>query len=217
MVLGIRPRWPETGYGYIEFPEGAATRPEPVEIAGFREKPKLAAARKYVAAGRFYWNAGMFFWRADVLLQEFRKHLPKTAMILEALPDFADPQFQSSLEGAFALCDSISIDYGVLERAQTVMGIPCDEIGWNDVGSWNAVYELLPRDEEQNVAISGIVSKDSSGNYIDAPRKTVALLGVDNLIVVDTPDALLIADRKRAQQVSEIVKILEQKQRTDLL
>ena len=105
----------------------------------------------------------------------------------------------------------------MLERAANVVGLACDDIGWNDVGSWNAVYELLPRDRDGNAARSLIVSADSRGNYIDAGNKLVALLGVNNLIVVDTPDALLIADRDRAQQVGDLVKLLEQNKRDDLL
>ena len=123
----------------------------------------------------------------------------------------------AKLNEAFPLCENISIDYAVLERADKVVGLACDEIGWNDVGSWNAVYELLPRDPEDNASRSKIVSAASKGNYIDAGDKLVALLGANNLIVVDTPDALLIAHRDRAQQVGDIVRLLEQNGREDLL
>src|SRR5579863_2344503 len=213
-LLGIAPRWAETGYGYVEFPRG--TRPgsaEPVPVLRFREKPDAKTAAKYLAAKRFYWNAGMFFWRADVLLQELRRHLPKTATILASLPRFSGRQFPSKLREAFPRCESISIDYAVLERSNKVVGIACDDIGWNDVGSWNAVYELLARDRNGNAGRSAIIASESRGNYVDAGKKLVALLGANNLIVVDTPDALLIAARDRAQQVSDIVKLLEKNQR----
>jgi mannose-1-phosphate guanylyltransferase len=217
-VLGIAPRWAETGYGYIEFPRGTPCGSlKPVRVLTFREKPDARTAARYVAAKRFYWNAGMFFWRADVLLEALRRHLPKTATLLASLPRFADRRFGAKLKETFPLCENISIDYAVLERAHNVVGLACDEIGWNDVGSWNAVYELLPRDSDRNAARSVIVSADSRGNYIDAGKKLVALLGANNLIVVDTPDALLIADRERAQQVGDIVKLLEQNNRDDLL
>ncbi len=218
VVLGITPRWAETGYGYVEFPRG--TRPgslDPVRVLKFREKPDARTAAKYVAAKRFYWNAGMFFWRAEVLLDALRRHLPKTATILASLPRFSSSRFMAALRHAFPLCENISIDYGVLERAENVAGLACDDIGWNDVGSWNAVYELLPKDRDGNVARSLVVSAESGGNYIDAGNKMVAVLGVDNLIVVDTPDALLIARRDRAQQVGDLVKLLEQNKREDLL
>jgi mannose-1-phosphate guanylyltransferase len=218
VVLGIAPRWAETGYGYIEFPRG--TRPgalDPVRVLKFHEKPDARTARKYLAAERFFWNAGMFFWRAEVLLEALRRYLPKTATLLASLPRFSDKSFTSALNQTFPLCENISVDYAVLERVANVEGLACDDIGWNDVGSWNAVYELLPRDRDGNAARSLIVSADSRGNYIDAGKKLVALLGANNLIVVDTPDALLIADRNRAQQVGDIVKLLEKNKREDLL
>ena len=217
-VLGIAPRWAETGYGYIEFPKGTrAGALHSVPVLRFREKPDARTAAKYVAAKRFFWNAGMFFWRADVLLNALRRHLPKTATLLASLPRFSDRRFAARMNQAFPLCENISIDYAVLERAADVAGLACDEIGWNDVGSWNAVYKLLPRDRNGNAARSLFVSAGSNGNYIDAGKKLVALLGANNLIVVDTPDALLIADRDRAQQVGDIVTLLEQNRRDDLL
>jgi mannose-1-phosphate guanylyltransferase len=218
VVLGITPRWAETGYGYIEFPQGTrAGSLDASPVLRFREKPDARTAAKYVAAKRFFWNAGMFFWRADVLLGALRRHLPKTATLLASLPRFSDRGFAARMNQTFPLCENISIDYAVLERAGNVEGLACDEIGWNDVGSWDAVYELSPRDRNGNAARSLFVSAESNGNYIDAGNKLVALLGANNLIIVDTPDALLIVDRERAQQVGDIVKLLEQNRRDDLL
>jgi mannose-1-phosphate guanylyltransferase len=219
MVVGIQPRWPETGYGYVEFPAGtsAGAKGGPVAVERFREKPVLAKATEYVAAGNFFWNSGMFFWRADVLLDELRRHLPKTATLLAALPAFGARNFAAKLKQTFPLCDNISIDYAVLEKAANVCGIPAGDFGWNDVGSWNAVYELLPRDHDGNVAGPDAVCVESSNNFVDARGKVVALLGVEGLIVVDTPDALLVASREKAQQVGEILKTLEKRKRHDLL
>jgi mannose-1-phosphate guanylyltransferase len=218
VVVGIQPRWPETGYGYIEFPRGTASGANgPVPVRRFHEKPELPKARRYVSAGNFYWNSGMFFWRADVLLDQLREHLPKTATILAALPGFGTRAFPAGLKQAFPLCDNISIDYAVLEKARKVSGIPAADFGWNDVGSWNAVYELLPRDEHGNVAVHDSVVLDSHNNFIDARGKFVALLGVHDLIVVDTPDALLVASRDRAQKVGDILKAIEKRGRHELL
>ena len=133
------------------------------------------------------------------------------------LPAFHDAGFAAKLREAFPLCENISIDFAVLEKAQGVAGIACPEIGWNDVGSWNAVYELLPHDGDGNVLLHDAVCHAAGGNYVDAGGKLVALVGVSNLIVIDTPDALLIADRDSAQKVGDIVKILEQRKRHDLL
>lgn len=211
VVLGIEPRRPDTAYGYIEFPKGAARGSAiPLPVMKFREKPKPAAAKRFVKAGNFHWNAGMFFWRAGVLLEALRKHLPRTATILSALPEFSDRNFFPHLKRAFPLCENISIDCAVLERASNVVGLACDDIGWSDVGSWDAVHELLPRDGNGNASRSEAIFESSRGNYVDARGKLVALLGVKDLIVIDTPDALLIAHRRRAQEVGNLVKRLEQ-------
>jgi mannose-1-phosphate guanylyltransferase len=217
MVVGIQPRWPETGYGYIEFPRGTKPAAKPLPVHRFHEKPELANARRYLSAGNFYWNSGMFFWRADVLLDQLRRYLPRTASVLASLPRFGSRRFSAALKQAFPLCENISIDYAVLEKAAHVSGIAAPDFGWNDVGSWNAVYEMLPRDASGNVTAPNSICLDSHDNFVDARGKVVALLGVRNLIVVDTPDALLVAARDHAQQVGEVVKALEKLDRHDLL
>jgi mannose-1-phosphate guanylyltransferase len=218
MVVGIQPRWAETGYGYIEFPRGVrAGGAKPVAVRRFHEKPALPKARRYVTAGNFYWNSGMFFWKARVLLDQLRRHLPRTAAVLASLPPWGARNFASQLEEAFPRCDNISIDYAVLEKADNVSGIPAADFGWNDVGSWNAVYELMSHDACGNAIAHESVLLDAHNNFVDARGKMVALVGVENLIVVDTPDALLIADRSCAQQVGDVVKALEKRQREDLL
>jgi mannose-1-phosphate guanylyltransferase len=218
MVVGIQPRWPETGYGYIEFPRGvAAGSSVPVSVRRFHEKPSLARARRYVTSGNFYWNSGMFFWRPGVLLEALRRYLPRTATVLAALPPFGARKFAAELVRGFPLCENISVDFAVMERADNVSGIAAADFGWSDVGSWNAVYELLPRDGCGNAVAPDSICLDAHNNLVDARGKTVALVGVKDLIVVDTPDALLVADRARAQQVGEVVKALERQQREDLL
>ncbi len=217
VVLGIQPRWAETGYGYIEFPQG--TQPgtlQAVKVASFREKPDMATAQKFVKAGHFFWNAGMFFWKAETVLSLMRHHQPKTATLLAGLPPFGDPEFPSKLAEAYPLCENISIDYAVIEKAADVSGIPLDDIGWNDVGSWEAVYELAGKDGDGNASRGELIAEASRGNYVDA-NKTVALVGVENLVIVDTPDALLVANRSKSQDVSKLVKALEGRKREELL
>jgi mannose-1-phosphate guanylyltransferase len=210
VVMGIQPRWAETGYGYIEFPKGVqAGASDPLPVSRFREKPDAKTAAKFLRAGNFYWNAGMFFWKTSVLLDALRQFQPKTASLLASLPAFGQRGFAARLAEAFPLCKNISIDYAVLERAKNVAGMATADFGWNDVGSWDAVYELHHRDAHGNALRAPGLVEASSGNYVDAGKKLVALLGVHDLIVVDTPDALLVADRKRAQQVGDLVKMLE--------
>ncbi len=218
VVLGIQPRWPETGYGYIEFPKGLKPgASQPLPIRQFREKPDLKTATRYVRSGNFYWNAGMFFWKTSVLLNALRQFQPKTATLLASLPAFANRQFPTKLKQVFPNCENVSIDYAVLEKAPNVVGFATSDFGWSDVGSWNALYELLPRDANENVFRGESLAHSSTGNYVDAEGKLVALLGVKDLIIVDTPDALLIADRSRAQEVGDLVKKLEQQRRDDLI
>jgi mannose-1-phosphate guanylyltransferase len=226
VVLGIQPRWAETGYGYIEFPDGfTAGATAPFDVVSFREKPNQATAEEFLATGRFSWNAGMFFWKTSVLLATLNAHLPKTAALIQSLPGLGSKKFKAELAKVFPQCENISIDYAVMEpasraRPSIVSGLATDDIGWNDVGSWNAVYELLAakRDKAGNVGRVGTaITLDSQGNYVDVEKKLVALVGVKDLVVVDTPDALLVCDRNQAQKVGDLVKMLEAARRDDLL
>ena len=215
-VIGIQPRWPETGFGYIEFPPGVQPGSYAMTVLRFREKPDLPTAREFVAAGRFYWNAGMFFWRASVFLEALRRHQPRMAQVIDALPPFGSRGFGAALKASYPRCENISVDYAVMEKSGNVVGVPAGEIGWSDLGGWNALFELARKDGQQNAGPGRILAHMSSGNYVES-EKTVALLGVDNLVVVETGDALLIADRTRAQQVGELVKLLEKRGKSELL
>jgi mannose-1-phosphate guanylyltransferase len=189
---------------------------DPVPVSSFREKPDMKTAKRFVECGNFYWNAGMFFWRTSVVLELIRHHQPKTATLLAGLPAFRSRSFSSKLAAIYPLCENISIDYAIIEKAANVTGIALDDIGWNDVGSWEAVYNLAAKDAYGNASKGELFAETSRGNYVDA-SKPVALVGVENLIIVDTPDALLVADRGSAQEVSRIVKTLDSKRRDDLL
>jgi mannose-1-phosphate guanylyltransferase len=222
VVLGIAPRWPETGYGYMEF----AARPShrnrrALPIRQFREKPNLARARRYLASRRFFWNSGMFFWRASTIRDLLQTHLPETAAVLAGIArqfgrSSDTPGLRSALKRFYPRCENISVDYAVLERTPGVLGIPC-EFGWSDVGSWKAVYDLLPRDSAENVLRTEALLLDSRGLLVDVPGKLVAGIGLRDLVVVETPDALLVARRERAQEVSQLVKELERARRDKLL
>ena len=217
VVLGIQPRWAETGFGYIEFPKNVRPgAPEPLRVISFREKPDGATAQRFVEEGNFFWNAGMFFWRTSTVLDLMLQHQPQTAALLGSLPAFGSEQFGAKLAEVYPQCDNISVDYAVIEKATSVSGLALADIGWNDVGSWEAVYELAEKDADGNTSRSDLVSEASHRNYVDA-SKLVALVGVDDLVVVDTPDALLVAHRNRSQDVSKVVKALEAHKRDDLL
>lgn len=211
VLLGIEPRRPDTGYGYIEFPKNSL-KPgslEPAPVVRFREKPDLATARRYLASGKYLWNAGIFFWPAALYLERLRECLPGTYDRIAALPTFGARRFAQALAESFPHCDNISVDYAVLEKTAGVAGFAAGDIGWSDLGSFEAVYELAEKDAAGNACRGELLALDAGGNYADAPGKLVALLGVEDLIVVDTPGALLVARRADAQRVGELVKALE--------
>lgn len=224
VVLGVSPRWPETGYGYLEFARRPALTPlRALPVERFREKPGLAVARRYCNAKRFFWNSGIFFWKASVIQEALQRHLPGTAATLTAIRNrLSGPRgiqlrrLPRVLAELFPACENISVDYAVLEKASQVVGIPCD-FGWNDLGTWSAVYDLLAHDSRQNALCSETLLLNSRGLLVDVPGKLVAAVGLQDLVVVETEDALLIVRRDQTQQISQVVSQLEKARREDLL
>jgi len=226
VVLGIPPSRSEIGFGYIERARGKAIDADgaPVfSVRRFAEKPKLALARKYVASGNYYWNAGMFFWRVSTFLGNLEKFLPKTHDALMRLAgEIGTPRYARTLARIYPKLENISVDYAILEPATTRAAAPSvfvlpAEVGWSDIGSWTAVYELLARKSGENVSAGRHVALDASGNFLWSPNKFVAAIGVRDLVVVETDDALLICPRERAQDVGKIVKWLEAEKDSRLL
>jgi mannose-1-phosphate guanylyltransferase len=229
VVLGIEPFRAETGYGYIE--TGDLTKDDSaLHVRRFIEKPNQNRADEFVAAGNYYWNSGMFLWSARTLANAVREHVPETAPLLEAIAAaWGTPQFDEVFRTAYPKCENISVDYAVLEprsaKGEHLSHLYCipAEFNWNDLGSWASLYEYqvetrLRGDAEGNVADStGHISIEASDNYIFSPKKFVALVGVENLVVVDTEDALLIAHRDHSQDVGKIVKELSITGRSELI
>jgi mannose-1-phosphate guanylyltransferase len=225
VVLGIPPTHPETGFGYIESAKVAA-RPRGVPalaVKRFAEKPVLPVARKYVASGKYYWNAGMFFWRVSTFLDVLWRFLPKThAALVELGKTIGTPRYPSALRRIYPQLESISVDYAIMEPAtrpgslSRVFVIPA-KVGWSDIGSWAAVYELLAARRGANVSTGRHFELDAAGNYFWIPRKFVAAIGVRDLVVVETDDALLVCARERSQDVGKIVKWLEEQRLKHLL
>jgi mannose-1-phosphate guanylyltransferase len=225
VVLGIPPTRPETGFGYIE------RSGEPIDSKGFpvfavrrfTEKPELKLAQEYVASGNYHWNAGMFFWRVSAFLDNLKNFLPKTRAALEKLAGFIGTRgYERQLRAIYHKLENISVDYAVLEPATRTEGPPRvfvipAEVGWSDIGSWAAVYQLLAKTHGENVLAGQGHTLDAEGNFLWSPSKFVAAIGVRDLVVVEAPDALLICPRDRAQDVGKIVKWLEEQRRKDLL
>jgi len=225
VVLGIPPTRPETGYGYIER-AGLAARPRGVAayaVRRFTEKPALPLAKKYVANGKYLWNAGMFFWRASTFLASLKRFLPAThEALLELDRTIGTRGYNSALRRIYPRLESISVDYAVMEPATRIAGTPRvsvipAKVGWSDIGSWAAVHELLATNPEANVSAGPCFALDATGNYFWSPKKLVAAVGVHNLILVETDDALLLCPRDYSQDVAKIVKWLEQQKLHHLL
>jgi len=229
VVLGIEPSRAETGYGYIETGD-IAKDDSALHVRRFIEKPNQNRAEEFVAAGNYYWNSGMFLWTARTLANAVREHLPETAPLLETIAAaYGTTNFEEVFRSAYPKCENISVDYAVLEprsaKGEHLSNLYCipAEFSWNDLGSWSSLYEYqvetrLRGDAEGNVAdAGGHMAIEASDNYIFSPKKFVALVGVENLVVVDTEDALLIAHRDHSQDVGKIVKELSQTGRSELI
>lgn len=209
IVLGIRPQRPETGFGYIEFADPIQPgHGQAVPVTRFREKPDRRAAEEFVRSGRFYWNSGQFFWRAAVLAEEMLRHLPDTWATLAAIAGGNEGGVAKRLAELYGECASVSVDTGILERSDRVWGLAAPDIGWSDLGSWESLRALLPQNADGNCAQTPSTLVRSSGNYLDVPSKHVALLGVNDLVIVETPDALLVCPRHEAQNLSEVTSAL---------
>lgn len=226
VVLGIRPNRAETGYGYIE--AGSAAKGGALRVRRFTEKPAAAKAAEFLSAGNYFWNSGMFLWSARTLADALREHLPKTAPLLEEIAAaFGTRKFEGVFRKLYPKCENISVDYALLEprsakgeQASNIFCLPAD-FGWNDLGSWTALHEHhTAKTNPVNgnlVAASGTFLLDSSRNYVHAPGKFVAAVGVSDLVVVETADALLITTRQRAQDVGKVVKHLDEKKMKKLV
>lgn len=220
VVLGIRPTRAETGYGYIE--AGGAYQGEALRVRRFTEKPDAQKADEFISAGNYFWNSGMFLWSARTLADALREHLPATATVLEEIAAaFGTSKFAGTFRKLYPKCENISVDYAVLEprsakgeEAGNIFCLPAD-FRWNDLGSWTALHEhhtsRSSPPEGNLVTASEAFLLNSRNNYVHAPGKFVAAVGVSDLVVVETSDALLITTRQQAQDVGKIVKYLDEK------
>jgi mannose-1-phosphate guanylyltransferase len=226
VVLGIRPTRPETGYGYIE--AGAPDDLGALRVRRFTEKPELDRARQFLDAGNYFWNSGMFLWRAETLANALREHLPKTATILEKIAAaYGTRKFAETFRKLYPKCENISIDYAVLEprsskgeEQASIFCLPSD-FGWNDLGSWTALHEHHMGKSKpvggSLVNAAGSFTLNAKNNYVHAPTKFVAVIGVDNLVIVETDDALLITTLDQSQDVGKVVKHLDEKKLKNLV
>ncbi|MEO6965774.1 MAG: mannose-1-phosphate guanylyltransferase [Acidobacteriaceae bacterium] len=228
VVLGVKPSRPETGYGYIE--TGSRLDTSAVRVRRFTEKPNVERAKEFVASGNYFWNSGMFLAKARTLANAVREHLPDTAPHLEEIAQsYGTPEFAATFARLYPECENISIDYAIIEprsaKGEQRSGLYClvADFGWNDLGSWAALYDhklshglnVQGGDNVVEAAAQSLLS--SHGNYVHTPSKHVALVGVENLIVVESGHVLLITTRDKCQDVGKLVKQLQQEKQDNLI
>ena len=216
VTLGIRPDWPCPSFGYIErgelislsdgeaLPHGITAH----EVIRFREKPSPEQAEAYLESGNFSWNAGIFIWTIPTVLRELSQHCPQLAGFIEQLQQTEN--FSETVAEEFPSLEKVSIDYALMENADRILNIEA-EVGWDDVGGWPSVAKYLEQDEEENAHRGPLISIDSRRNIIfseEGAQRTVALLGIENQIIVQTADSLLVADRDQADQIKKLVEQL---------
>lgn len=218
-TLGIAPRWAETGFGYIE--RGQPVDDAPVgpayHVIQFTEKPDVERARQFVESGRYYWNSGIFIWQIARILAEIRTLLPELCAALDEIDAAMDtPNACSVLEAVWPTIQPITVDVGVMEKARRVVVIPIS-VGWNDVGSWKAVAEVIPADAHGNVIHGEHIALDTANTLIWGGKRLIATIGLKDMIIVDTGDVVLICPKDRAQDVKILVERLRQENKRQYL
>jgi mannose-1-phosphate guanylyltransferase len=213
VTIGIRPTGPETGYGYIEQGDllpncgDAGT----CGVSSIREKPPREQAQEFLRQGRFLWNSGMFVWKASTILKAIKRFLPELHEGLMQIREALETEREEEIVGkVYSTQKAVSIDYGVMEKAENVLVVPGD-FGWSDLGSWDALWEISGKDENGNAVRGSFIGIDAGDSLVHSPGKLVALVGVRDLLVVETDDALLICRRGRSQDVRKVVEILGKK------
>lgn len=211
VTLGITPTYPSTGYGYIRFDKGTSGVAK--DVLEFREKPDAETARRYVESGEYAWNSGMFIWKASTILKHFQELLPDVyAGLLRIANAMGTPGEQDVIAETYPTIPSISIDYGIMEKSAGVKVISA-EFGWNDVGSWDNLGVLYDADGNGNVVVGNQVNIDTKNCISYAKKRLIATVGVENLIIVETDDAILVCDKARSQDVKMVVEELKRQER----
>ena len=210
VTLGIVPTRPETGYGYLKTKKKKVGKETIIVVDQFTEKPSLPKAKKFVKQKNYFWNSGMFIWKTSIILNEFQQRLPKVYNLV------GQKVGVSHIKKVWNKLPNISIDYGILEKAKKVAAIPAAGIDWSDLGSWESLSEVLSSDAVGNIFKGDVIPVDCKNTLVWGNKKVIAPIGVDNLIIVDTPDALLICRKDKSQWVKEIVLFLQKNKRFEI-
>lgn len=215
LTIGITPSFAATGYGYIQYEDDEQVSHK---VLRFVEKPDLKTAEAYLSEGTYLWNSGMFVWKTDTILSEIKSYIPEVYDIIEKIGgSFNTDSEKKVLQQLYPQIPKISIDYGVMEKSKKVRCIPGD-FGWNDVGSWDMMGAVHEKDAEGNIFIGEHIALDTTNSVVySTTEKMIALIGVDDLVIVETDDALLVCDQNKAQDVKKVVEYLQENGREELL
>lgn len=215
VTIGITPTFPSTGYGYINY--NREDKSVAKKVLKFVEKPNLEIAKSYLESGDYLWNSGMFIWKASTILKNFQKYLPNIYKDLETIAEAMNtPNERNVIEQVYPNIESISVDYGIMERSDDVVVLEGD-FGWNDVGSWDALDSIYDTDENGNVLKGNQINIDTKNCISFGNKKLIATIGIENLIIVETDDALLICNKDKAQDVKAVVDILKEQNKKEYL
>jgi len=214
VTFGIQPNYPATGYGYIE--AGVEVEKGTFDVKRFKEKPDLETAKTFLNSRNYFWNSGMFMWKLETILQAYESYLPKISKVIADINDkWNKIGLKADISSEYALMPEISVDIGIMEQAEKRVIIPVD-YGWSDVGSWKALYDVSEKDENNNVINCENIIINSKNNYINT-KKFVSLIGIEDLVVVESEDAILISKKERSEDVKKIVENLRNDGKEKLL
>ena len=217
VTIGIEPTFPSTGYGYINFDKESVSGGYSYDVVDFVEKPGFKKAVEYIDSGRYLWNSGMFVWKVSKVLDDFKRYLPKIFDKLEELSKYIGTEQEvEMINKIYPTIPSISVDYGIMERSNDVVVVPGD-FGWNDVGSWDVLGSIFPTDEKGNIRRGETIAIDSENSVLYSGDKIVTAVGIKDLIVVSTEDAVMVCPKDRAQDVKHIVEELKEEHRLEYL
>ena len=218
-TIGITPNYPETGYGYINFKKGEKfkNKANVYEVLSFVEKPNLEKAKEYLASGQYLWNSGMFVWKTSTILKNFKEYLPEIFDGLQKIGESINTEkYENTLKEVFSNLPSESIDYGIMEKADNIYVIP-GNFGWDDVGSWLSLERINKTNQDGNVIKGNVISIKTKNSIIQGNEKLIATIGLENIVVVDTKDAILICNKENTQEVKEVINNLKICNRTKYL
>ncbi|MCD4820073.1 MAG: mannose-1-phosphate guanylyltransferase [Candidatus Cloacimonetes bacterium] len=214
ITFGIKPNYPAIGYGYIE--AGKALNNEMFYVKQFKEKPDEDSAKEFLSSGNFFWNSGMFMWSINAISTAFENYLPNVSQLLSEISvKWNSEGYDADISNIYEKMDRVPIDIGIMEKAEKRGIIPVD-YGWSDVGGWKALYDISQKDESENVFKGNILSINSTGNYVNS-KKMIALIGIDDLVIVESDDAILITKKDRSEEVKDIVETLKKENINNLL